>query len=181
MQNCTQVLQQLFKMQSSATVSSVTREKGYCPNITGSFFQEGRQKEGTRPYAINVRCEWNCSLLSAFYCWRSFSSTVSHLLSLLQSLTLLACSLDASQPLYASCCTVLLYFPRLKMFFCCSFIFCVLILFVWECYKPLTVEYCVPDWVGCAPRLTLDLTCSWNATCMYVCRGLSISVIVSLM
>ena len=30
------------------------------------------------------------------YCWRSFSSTISHLLSLLQSVTLLVCSLSTS-------------------------------------------------------------------------------------
>ena len=33
---------------------------------------------------------------SISYCWRSFSSTISHLLSLLQSITLLASSLSAS-------------------------------------------------------------------------------------
>ena len=38
------------------------------------------------------------------YCWWFFSSSISHLLSLLQAVTLLACSLDA-KPLYASCCT----------------------------------------------------------------------------
>ena len=44
---------------------------------------------------ISVRCGWNCSLPSVSYCWWSFSSTSSHLLSL-QSVTLLACSLNAS-------------------------------------------------------------------------------------
>ena len=53
-------------------------------------------QQGTRTCAINVRREWNCSLPSVSCCWRSFSSTISHLLSLLQSATLLACSLDAS-------------------------------------------------------------------------------------
>ena len=33
------------------------KRKSHHPDIIGSFFQEGRQKEGTRPYAINVRCE----------------------------------------------------------------------------------------------------------------------------
>ena len=43
-------------------------------------------------------CAWNCGLPSASSCWRSFNSTisVSRLLSLLQSVTLPACSLDAS-------------------------------------------------------------------------------------
>ena len=35
-------------------------------------------------------------LFSVFYCWRSFSSTISHHHSLLQSVALLACSLTAS-------------------------------------------------------------------------------------
>ena len=45
---------------------------------------------------LNGRCEWNCSLPSISYCWQSFSSTISHLLSLLYSITLLPCWLDAS-------------------------------------------------------------------------------------
>ena len=85
-------------------------KKSYYPDITGLFFQEGRTnwiQQGTRTCAINVRHEWNCSLLSFSYCWRSFSSTISHLLSFLQSVALLACSPDGS-PFYASHCTVLL-------------------------------------------------------------------------
>ena len=46
--------------------------------------------------AINVRREWHCSVSSLSYCWWPFSSTISHLLSLLQSVTLPACSLGAS-------------------------------------------------------------------------------------
>ena len=61
----------------------------------------------TRNCAI-VRREWNCSFLSISYCWQSFRSIISPLYSLLQSVTLLACSLDAGP--CASCCTVLLYF-----------------------------------------------------------------------
>ena len=52
----------------------------------------------------NIRCEWNCSLPSISYCWWSFSSTISHLLSFLQSVTLLACSLSASP-----CMPIVLY------------------------------------------------------------------------
>ena len=59
----------------------------------------------------NIRCEWNCSLPSVSYCRRSFSSTISHLPFLLQSVILLACSLDASPCMPA---VVLYYciFPR---------------------------------------------------------------------
>ena len=73
--------------------------KSYYPDITGSSFQEGRQnwiQQGTRNCAICIRREWNCSLHFVSYCWQSFSSTVSHLLSFLQEVTLLTCSLDAS-------------------------------------------------------------------------------------
>ncbi|XP_073665617.1 receptor activity-modifying protein 3 isoform X1 [Tursiops truncatus] len=55
-----------------------------------------------------MRHERHCSWPSVSYCWRSFSSTISHLLSLLQSVTLLACSLDASPWMPAvvpHCCT----------------------------------------------------------------------------
>ena len=41
--------------------------------------------KGTRTCFIKVRYEWNCNLPSVCYCWQSFSSTISHLLSLLQS------------------------------------------------------------------------------------------------
>lgn len=46
--------------------------------------------------SINVRHKCNCSLLSISSYRRSFSSTVSYLLSLLQLVALLSCSLDAS-------------------------------------------------------------------------------------
>ena len=46
--------------------------------------------------SINDRSEWNCNLPSISHCWGSFSSTISYFLSLLQAVTLLACSLDAS-------------------------------------------------------------------------------------
>ena len=58
----------------------------------------------TRTCAINVRPEWNCSLPSISYCWRSFSSSISHFLSLLSSVTLLAWSLDTSPWMPAAAC-----------------------------------------------------------------------------
>ena len=65
------------------------------------------------------RHEWNYSLPSISYCGQSFSSIISHLLSLLQS-----CLITWCQPLYASCCSLLLYCSRhctvsLKMFIVC--------------------------------------------------------------
>ena len=53
-------------------------------------------QHGSRTWAINVRHEWSCSLPSISYCWGSSSSTISHLTPLLQSVTLLACSFNAS-------------------------------------------------------------------------------------
>ena len=52
--------------------------------------------------SISFSCEWDCSLLSISYCWWSSSSTISHLFSLLQPVTLLACSLNASPCLPAA-------------------------------------------------------------------------------
>ena len=59
---------------------------------------------------------WNCSLPSAFYCWWSFCSTGSHLLSLLQSVTL--CLFAGCHSLYAPCCPALLHFSGYC--YCCS-------------------------------------------------------------
>ena len=47
-------------------------------------------------HSISIKCEWNWSLPSISYHWRSFSSIISYLLSLLQSVALLASSLNAS-------------------------------------------------------------------------------------
>ena len=88
---------------------------------------------------FHKRQEWSCSLPFVFFCWQSFSSAISHLLSFLQSVTLLACSLDAK------CYTILLYFSRycavrLKMFILCVFAF----YYLYEKhYKLITVQYCI--------------------------------------
>ena len=55
-----------------------------------------RFQQGARTCAIDVRHEWHCGLPSVSYGWQPFSSAISHLLSLLQSVALLACSLHAS-------------------------------------------------------------------------------------
>ena len=48
-------------------------------------------------HVFHQRQMWvNCSFPSVSYCWWSFSSTISHFLSLLKSVTLLVCSFDAS-------------------------------------------------------------------------------------
>ena len=65
-----------------------------------------------RKRAIHQHQVWvKLQLALHLYCWQPFSSTISRLLSLLQSVTFLTCSLDAS-PQYAGCYTVLLYFSN---------------------------------------------------------------------
>ena len=87
-----------------------------------------------------------------------------------------SCLFTQCQPLYANCCTVLLYFSkdctvRLLFYFCVFFN----ALFVWKYCKPITVLYYIADCVRWVPRLTvvirnkLDLqTCSQNRTHLYV-------------
>ena len=59
----------------------------FSKRLTCVWFQQG-----TRPCASKVRSEWSCGSPSVSYYWWSFSSSI----SLRQSLTLLACSLNAS-------------------------------------------------------------------------------------
>ena len=112
----------------------------------------------------HVRCEWNCSLPSVSCCWRSFSSSISHLSRLLSSVTFLASSLDANPCMPA---VVLLYFSeycnvRLKMFslFFVLFFMC----YMYEkCYKPVIVQYYIADCVSWVPTLILsDLRRHWT-------------------
>ena len=71
-----------------------------------------------------------------------------------------SCLFTLCQPLYASCCTVLLYFSRyctvrLKMF---SLFLCLLgfMYYLYEkYYKPITVQYYIADCVSWVARLTL--------------------------
>ena len=119
------------------------KKKSFYPDITGSFFKESRQswiQQRTGTCVINVRREWNCSLPSVSYCRRSFSSAVFHLLSLRHSVTLLACSLDAS-----------LYVPAVVLYSCTSqgtllyvknVFFCVIFIYYLcrKYYKPVTVQ-----------------------------------------
>ena len=69
-------------------------------------------QQRTRTCVISVRHEWHCCLPSASYCWPCFSSTISHLPFLLQSATLLACSLEA-RPCVP---TVLLYYWTFQLY-----------------------------------------------------------------
>ena len=116
-------------------------------------------QQGTKTCVINIRQVWNCSLPSISYCWWSFSSPISHLL---QSVTLLACSLDA-------CWTVRLYFSRY-----CTVrfkIFSLLFVFVFmqlceTCYKSMTVQHYIANCVSWVPRLTLlDVGTNWIYEC----------------
>ena len=247
--------------------TTTTTTKSYYPDISGSLFQRvdriESRIEGTRTCAINVRHEWNCRLPSFSYCWWSFSSTISYLLSFLldftggsdskasaynagdlgwedllkkempthssilawkipwteepgrlqsmglqrvrpdwaTSLSFLSfltppvsnssCLFTWCQPLYASCCTVLLYFSRcytvrLKMFslFCVCFL--CFFFYVKNTIKPITVPYCIADCVSQVPRLTLlDLQTHWTYECalrrnLFIYRGLTCMLVSSL-
>ena len=75
---------------------------------------------------LNWIAAYNCS-------WQSFSSTISHFLSLLQSVSLLACSLDTSPCMPA----VVLYYCTFQALYCkienIFLIFCFFnVLFVWK-------------------------------------------------
>ena len=77
-----------------------------------------------------------------------------------------SCLFTWCQPLYATCCTILLYFSRcctvrLKMFYylCLVFIPCL----CGKNYKPIAVQYYIADCVSGVPRLTLlDLWTNWT-------------------
>ena len=73
-----------------------------------------------------------------------------------------SCPFNRCQHLCASCCTVLMYFSRLytvrfKMF---SLFFVFMYYLCEKYYKPMTVHYCIANWV---PMLTLlDLQTNWT-------------------
>ena len=71
-----------------------------------------------------------------------------------------SCLFTRCQPLYASCCTVLLYFPKMfSLFFVCFFMYYL----CEKYYKPITVRYYIADCVNWVPRLTLfDLRTNWT-------------------
>ena len=86
-----------------------------------------------------------------------------------------SCLYTSCQPLYASCCTVLLYFSRyytirLKncfflFFLCLCFLMCLFFMYyLYEKYfKSVTIQYYVVDCVGWIPRPTLlNLETSWT-------------------
>ena len=90
--------------------------------------------------SISVGCEWNCSLPSTTYCCQFFSSAISHLLSLLQSVTLLVCSLSANPCLPAVVlCYCAFHSEKLK---CCS------LRRVWLFPAPWTVSHQAPLSMG---------------------------------
>ena len=99
-----------------------------------------------------------------------FSSTISHLLPVLQSVTLPACSLDASPcmpTVVLYCCT--LQGTALWDLKCLFFVFVFYVLCE-KYYRAIIMQYYIADCVSWVPRLTfLDLeTCSWKGTHSYV-------------
>ena len=100
-----------------------------------------------------------------------------------------SCLFTRCQPLYASCCSVLLYFSRyctvrLKMF--SLFFVCLFFMYYLgeKYYKPITVRYYIADCVSWVPRLTLldyeqiGVTNTLSERNSFVCRGLTVSTMV---
>ena len=143
--------------------------------------REGRWnwiQQGPRTCAINVRHEWNCRLASISHRWWSFSSIISHPLSFLPvhnpSYLFTQC-----QPLYASCCIILLCFSRYCKIKNVSFILCAFFLIYIIHVRSITnlLQYSniqLIVLVGCLDYLCwtyekLDLlTHCWNGTCSHV-------------
>ena len=143
----------------------------HCRRILYHLSQEGRQngiQQGTRTCAINIRHKWHCSCPqspiaddpSAPPALTSSPPPVSHS----------SCLFTGCQPLFTSCCTVLLYFSRhstvrLEMlYFLCLFFMYYL---CEKCYKPIIVQYYIANCVSWVPRLTL-LDLSTNLTYEHV-------------
>ena len=100
--------------------------------------------------SINIRQAWNCSLSSISYCWQSFSSTISHFLSLLVSnSSRLACQL-----LYYTTVLFKVVYYEIKNVF---FIFWLFFMYYLcgKYYKPFIGQYYIANCVSWVPRLTL--------------------------
>ena len=126
-------------------MSSMMRKRKTKPStqtLLDRFFKRVDGIESCKEFcAINIRHGWNFSLPSISYCCWSFSSTISHLLCLLQSATPVACSFNASPCMPA----VVLYFSRyctvrLKMFYLGG-LFTFMYYLCEKYYKLITVQY----------------------------------------
>ena len=139
--------------------------------LHGCLFKIWQRKYCTSPVCERSSCElWEMRscLPSVSYCWWAFSSTISHLLCLLQLVTLLAVFLMPVP--VATCCTVLLYYSRYCTIKFKMFPFFVFISFMYylceKYYKAITVQYHVINCVNWAPRLTLlGLLTDWTCKC----------------
>ena len=112
-------------------------------------------------FPIKVCHEWHCSLPFVSYLQRSFSSTISNLLSLLQLIILLVCSLKAKA--YMPATVLYYYFSRhytvsLRWFSLC-FVLVFHVLFVW---KVVWTYY--SDGGGLVTQLCLTLCDSINCS-----------------
>ena len=94
--------------------------------------------------STTIRRGWHASLPSVSCCWRSFSSAVSHVLVLLQLVTLLHSMTTLCQLLY--CTTVFSRYYTLKsknvLFFYLFLCIC-----VGKSFEPITVQYYIADCV----------------------------------
>ena len=127
------------------------------------FWRSKKVKEHLMKDNISIRVREEVSLiLQVTGSYTGKPSTVSPLHTNLQVVNFQR-GKRACQPLYASCCTVLLYFSRYCTVRLKMFIFCVCFLWTYylceKYYKPITVWYNIADCISWVPRLTLlDLT-----------------------
>ena len=138
----TQRLQQLFRVQFSATVSSMMRKKELPPRFHWIIFSKGlnsdRIKFSKEPEPVPstsgvlALCLLLLMILQLYHLPPPLPSLVSNS----------SCLFTGCWPLYVSCCTGLLYFSsyciiRLKMLYLCLFAF---MYYLYEkYYKPITV------------------------------------------
>ena len=106
-------------------------------------------QQGTGSCAMGVRHEWNRSSPSVSRCWRSSSSTSSHLRQSVSACPFTRCQgTGLLQRYFSRYCTVRL--KVISLFFVLVFY----VLFVLKYYKPRTVQYCTVNCISWVPRLT---------------------------
>ena len=133
--------------------------------------QVGNFQKDAKAHSISIRCVWNCRLTSISYCWWSFSSTISRIFYLLQSLTLLACSFDASPQRPAVVGLPYCTFQGTVLWDskCSFFVFVFMCYLCEKYYKPITVLYYITNYISWVPRLTSSQNIS-----SFICRGLTV-------
>ena len=144
------------------------------------FWRSKKVKEHLMKDNISIRVREEVSLiLQVTGSYTGKPSTVSPLHTNLQVVNFQR-GKRACQPLYASCCTVLLYFSRYCTVRLKMFIFCVCFLWTYylceKYYKPITVQYYIADCVCWTYKQTglMNVLSEQNS---FICRGLNCTLV----